>query len=66
MFIQKTQQSLPIMLSGLAQPTAGGLMNQVVVIGNQYFGKLKSVVDVALSEEIPRADDRGAAFPDIF
>jgi hypothetical protein len=66
MFFQKIQKSLPIMLSGLAQPTACGLMNQIMAIGKQYFRKLKSVVDVALSDEIPGADDRGPAFPEIF
>jgi len=66
MRVEKRQQSLPIALSRFAQPATGCFVNQVMIIIQQQFGELERVIDIAFSDEVPGADDRGPPLPNIF
>ena len=52
---------LAILLSGFAQPSTGGIVDQIVVIIEQDLGDLERVVFVALPDEVGGCEDGGAA-----
>src|ERR687897_1473763 len=65
-FVEEGSQSPAVLLARLAQPAAGGLVYQVLVIVQQDFGDLERVGHVTLPDEVGGGDDGGPALPQAF
>src|SRR5918994_1407519 len=63
--VEEGSQSPAVLLARLAQPAAGGLVDQILLVVEQHLGDPEGVVHIAVPDEEVGADDGGAAFPHV-
>src|SRR5688572_22157663 len=64
--IQEAQQPRQILFSCFANPASYSLLDQICLIMSKNLGDFEGIIQVALPDEIIRADNRRPALPQIF